>query len=211
MPLGDSAESMGKFVWVKAASLARGGKDSLRTPEGAGGAAIEPACGDVPAFARVLSRGTLALGGRSKGLHSKTPAPADFTSASRAQRRRNFCSASSVAIDPHGTCIAKPDRHYARIELSAKELARYCSFTGMNNAPSMDPLLMIRMLIVLRVCHPVRRRLCAEVLVVAEAVRGRRPPPPAQGAKACSRSSADRKHSSARERTVGRRMAAIPP
>jgi hypothetical protein len=36
MPLSDSAESMGAFVWIVAASLARGGKDPRRTPEGAG-------------------------------------------------------------------------------------------------------------------------------------------------------------------------------
>ena len=67
MPLGDSAESMGAFVWGKTASLARGGKDSRRIPEGAGGAAVEPARGDVPASARVLPRGTLVLADGCQG------------------------------------------------------------------------------------------------------------------------------------------------
>ena len=39
MPLGDSAESMGAFVWIEATSPAGGGKDSRRPPEGAGGVA----------------------------------------------------------------------------------------------------------------------------------------------------------------------------
>ena len=51
MPLGDSAESMGAFVWIEATSPAGGGKDSRRTPEGAGEVAADPA---VATFGHLL-------------------------------------------------------------------------------------------------------------------------------------------------------------
>ena len=63
MPLGDSAGFMGAFVWIEATSLACGGKDSRRTPEGAGGAAVDPARGDVRASAAKVR-------GEPRGVHA---------------------------------------------------------------------------------------------------------------------------------------------